>query len=158
MSLICSIVFCTAGIGFSPHLSRLQGPRVDGYDGNGAVQAASALRLYRVDTSFSHVSTKRLTSAFVEFHPKLIRKAPSASTGSIPMASSTWDRFTLPEEHADPDDSATPSRSKRIRAVSAFRPAIAKESVFGRRPAAAPNTTASGAIRRSSASAKSRRV
>ena len=36
-----------------------------------------------------------------------------------PMASSTCDGCTLPDEQADPDDTAIPSRSRAIRAVSA---------------------------------------
>src|SRR3954466_6229964 len=108
-------------------------------------QAALARRLYRVAITFSHVITKRMTSSFVEFHPKLTRMAPSERAGSTFMAESTWDRFTFPDEQAEPEDRATPWRSKAIRAVSARRPGIAKVKVFGSRSALAPNTTASGA-------------
>ena len=100
-----------------------------------AVQAAVALRSYRVATSFSHAERKRSASSFVEFQPKLTRMAPSASAGGTPMASRTCERRTLPEEQAEPDETATPSRSNRISAVSARMPGIAKARVFGSRGA-----------------------
>ena len=49
------------------------------------------------------------------------------------MASSTWDGCTFPEEHAEPEDTAIPSRSKPITAVSAFRPGTVNSVVFGSR-------------------------
>ena len=119
-------------------------------------QAALAFRLYRVAATFSHVSAKCVTSSKVEFHPKLTRMAPAASAGSTPMASSTCERRTLPEEQAEPDDTATPARSKAISAVSALRPGTAKAQVLGSREAPEPKTTASGAICLSRASASSR--
>ena len=51
------------------------------------------------------------------------------------MAASTCDGATLPEEQAAPDDTATPSRSKAITAVSAFMPGTANSVVFGSRAA-----------------------
>ena len=52
------------------------------------------------------------------------------------MASSTWLRATLPEEQAEPELTATPSRSSAISAVSAVMPGTAKQLVFGRRSGA----------------------
>ena len=43
------------------------------------------------------------------------------------MAESTWDGWTLPEEQAEPEDTAMPSRSKPITAVSALSRARRKE-------------------------------
>jgi len=43
------------------------------------------------------------------------------SSGATPMAVSTWDWVTLPEEQAEPDETAMPSRSKFISRVSAVR-------------------------------------
>ena len=54
------------------------------------------------------------------------------------MASRTCERRTLPEEQAEPDETATPSRSNRISAVSARMPGIAKARVFGSRAASRP--------------------
>ncbi len=47
------------------------------------------------------------------------------------MAAKTWDGVTFPEEQAAPDDTATPSRSKAITAVSAFIPATENSVVLG---------------------------
>ncbi len=49
------------------------------------------------------------------------------------MASSTWDGCTLPEEQAEPEETAIPSRSKPITAVSALRPGAVNSVVFGSR-------------------------
>jgi hypothetical protein len=48
------------------------------------------------------------------------------------MAASTWEGCTLPEEQAAPEETAMPSRSKAMTAVSAFMPATANNVVFGR--------------------------
>ena len=45
--------------------------------------------------------------------PRLTRTAPRASSGGTPMAASTWEGWTLPDEQAAPEDTAMPSRSKR---------------------------------------------
>ena len=49
------------------------------------------------------------------------------------MACSTCDGWTLPDEQAEPEDTATPARSKPITAVSAFRPGTVNSVVFGSR-------------------------
>ncbi len=41
--------------------------------------------------------------------PRLSRTAPCASSGPTPMAASTWDGWTLPEEQAEPEETAIPS-------------------------------------------------
>ena len=64
-------------------------------------------------------------------------------------------RATLPEEQAEPDDAATPSRSSAIARVCAAIPGAAKALVLGRRGALIPRNRASGsiaAIRRSASS------
>src|SRR5262247_2450493 len=78
------------------------------------------------------------TSDSVVLRPRLTRTAPRANSGATPMAASTCDGATLPDEQAAPDDTATPSRSKAITAVSAFRPGTLKRVVFGSRADAAP--------------------
>ena len=72
--------------------------------------------------SFLQASRNRSTSAFVVVQPRLTRTAPRRSDGETPMAARTCEGCTLPDEQAAPDDTATPSRSKAIMAVSAFTP------------------------------------
>ncbi len=47
------------------------------------------------------------------------------------MAASTCERPTLPDEQAEPDETATPCRSSAISSVSAENPGTAKQLVFG---------------------------
>ena len=54
------------------------------------------------------------------------------------MAARTWEGCTFPDEQAAPEETATPSRSKAITAVSAFTPADANRVVFGSRSARIP--------------------
>ena len=61
------------------------------------------------------------------------------------MAARTWDGATFPDEQAAPDDTATPSRSKAMTAVSAFIPLTENSVVLGSRAASAPKKTAFGA-------------
>src|SRR5882672_9724009 len=49
------------------------------------------------------------------------------------MAARTCEGATLPDEHAAPDDTATPSRSNPITVVSAFVPGTANSVVLGSR-------------------------
>ena len=72
------------------------------------------------------------------------------------MASSTWEGWTLPEEQAEPEETATPSRSKPITAVSALRPGAVNSVVFGSRGTSAQNTRRS-AVCRSPFSRRSRK-
>src|ERR1700719_3974305 len=83
-------------------------------------------------------------SASVVAQPRLKRTAPRVSEVETPMAARTWEGWTLPDEQAAPDDTAMPSRSKEMTAVSAFMPSTAKRVVFGSRWAAAPKITAAG--------------
>ena len=83
-------------------------------------------------------------SASVVDQPRLSRTAPCASSGPKPMASTTCDGWTLPEEQAEPDDTAIPARSKPITAVSARSPGTANKTVFGNRCTSSENTTAPG--------------
>ena len=86
-----------------------------------AVQAAFALRLYRVrDHLFARVrkADHVLHSGIPpETHAQW---RPRPAPARPPSPSSTCERRTLPDEQAEPDDSATPSRSKAISAVSAL--------------------------------------
>ena len=88
--------------------------------------------------------------------PRLTRTAPRAMAGSTPMAASTCDGWTFPDEQAAPEDTETPSRSKAMMAVSAFAPGRAKSVVLGSRSAPTPTMTAAGVAVRSPASSPSR--
>jgi hypothetical protein len=66
--------------------------------------------------------------------------------GTISVAASKWAGCTLPEEQAAPEETAIPSSSKVMTAVSAFMPSTPNNVVFGRRPAASPKMTACGEI------------
>jgi len=70
-------------------------------------------------------------SASLVAGPALTRTAPRASSPATPMAASTWDGATLPDEQAEPEETATPSRSKAITRVSALAPGIATSVVLG---------------------------
>ncbi len=50
----------------------------------------------------------------------------------------------MPDEQAEPDETATPARSSAISSVAAAMPGAAKASVLASRGASAPKTTASG--------------
>ena len=67
-----------------------------------------------------------------------------ASFGGTPIAASTWLGATLPDEQAEPDETATPSRSSAITSVSAAIPSTPTQSVCGSRGAPAPKTVAAG--------------
>ena len=69
---------------------------------------------------------------------------PRATSSGSPIAFRTWLAETLPEEHADPAETAIPARSKAITAVSAGRPRTAKSVVLGIRSTPVPKTLASG--------------
>ena len=86
-----------------------------------------------IGTAFSKPSRKQSTSDSVVVGPRLTRIAPRASAGATPMAASTCEGATLPDEQAAPEDTATPSRSKAITAVSAFMPGTANSVVLGSR-------------------------
>src|SRR5579864_3282934 len=83
--------------------------------------------------SFLQAPRKRPISASVVLQPRLTRTAPRVSAGETPIAARTWDGCTLPDEQAAPDETAMPSRSKAITAVSAFMPGAANSVVLGSR-------------------------
>src|SRR3546814_18166686 len=84
-------------------------------------------------------------SAGVLAQPSETRIAAPASSALAPMAASTWEGCTLPDEQAEPELTATPARSSAMIWVSAGRPANATQEVLGSRGAAAPKILASGA-------------
>ena len=88
--------------------------------------------------------------------PRLTRTAPRASDAETPIAASTWEGVTLPEEQAAPEETAIPSRSKAMTAVSAFMPGTANSVVLGSRSAPDPKMITSGEIAFSPASSLSR--
>ena len=89
--------------------------------------------LSRLSASLRQPSRHRSTSASRVDQPILSRTAPWAISASNPIASSTWDGCTLPDEQAEPEDTAIPARSKPITAVSALRPGAVNKVVLGNR-------------------------
>ena len=77
-------------------------------------------------------------SKTVEFQPRLMRSAVSATAGDTPMARSTGDRVTLPEEQAAPALTQTPARSSAMTCVSALTPGMEMQVVLGSRATDAP--------------------
>src|SRR5580704_3424076 len=93
--------------------------------------AARPLRsLDKLPRSFIQASRNKSISFSLVVGPMLSRIAPETSLSDTPMAASTWDGVTLPDEQAEPEDTAKPSRSRLIRAVSARRPGVANRLVF----------------------------
>ena len=78
------------------------------------------------------------------------------ASGATPMAARTCEGATFPDEQAAPEDTATPSRSKAMTAVSAFMPGTENSVVLGSRAASAPKMTAFGAMALIPASSRSR--
>ena len=72
-----------------------------------------------------------MTSSSVVSMPSETRKALAAASSSNPSAPSTRLTFTLPDEHAEPADTAKPARSIAITCVSPFHPGVAKQLVLG---------------------------
>src|SRR5580693_6068737 len=91
---------------------------------------------------------KRSTSASVDAQPRLRRMAPRANSGRTPIAASTCDGDTLPDEHAEPELTATPARSSAIISVAASTPGTAKQTVLGSRDVASAKIIASAATER----------
>src|SRR5258707_5933146 len=83
-------------------------------------------------------SIKRSISDSVVLGPRLTRTAACASCAGTPMAESTCEGWTLPDEQAAPEETAIPSRSNAITAGSALLSGGAHKGVVGRRPGAAP--------------------
>ena len=109
------------------HPQRFQGPRVE-FDGfQAACISPGAIRFSTSCQALANISMSDL----VDSQPKLIRIAAWASAGGAPIAARTWLGPTLPEEHAEPDDTATPAKSRAITRVSAEVPATATQSVWG---------------------------
>src|SRR4029078_6682953 len=67
-----------------------------------------------------------------------------ASAGSTLIAARTWEACTLPDEHAEPDDTATPLRAKALIAVSPFNPRTVNRLVFAGRGTFSPKITTCG--------------
>jgi hypothetical protein len=72
------------------------------------------------------------------FQPQLILIAVSDSAGSTPMAESTADRVTLPDEQAAPALTQTPAKSRAMTCVSAFTRGMEMQVVFTNRGTSAP--------------------
>src|SRR5262249_59785337 len=94
-------------------------------------------RVCRRSRSVQHATNASISAAVV-VQPRLTRIAHSASSGGTPMASSTADLRTRPEEQAEPALTAIPARSKAMICVSLAAPGMDRQLVLGRRGASAP--------------------
>src|SRR5712671_5601179 len=121
-------------------------------------QAAMSLDLLLSNAPDTLIQARRnlSTSFSVVVAPRLTRTAPRARSAPAPMAARTCEGATFPDEQAAPEDTATPSRSKAITAVSAFMPGKARSVVFGRRSTFSANITIVGVAERRPASSRSR--
>src|SRR5712664_2950134 len=91
--------------------------------------------------SFIQALRKKSISFSALWGPILSRIAPELRFPATPMAASTCDAATLPDEQAEPDDTAKPIRSRLISAVSARNPGAENRLVLANRSALWPNTT-----------------
>src|SRR2546428_12219845 len=83
-------------------------------------------------------SIKRSISDSVVLGPRLTRTAARASCAGTPMAESTCEGWTLPEEQAAPEETAIPSRSNAITAGVGLVFRAAARGGGGGRPRPAP--------------------
>src|SRR3984893_6449273 len=121
-----STVSCTAGILPSAAFSRTAGWISRLWLWSSCLALRSSLQAATADDSLSNVPdtliqarmSRSIADSLVT-GPTLTRTAPGTSPGGTPLAASTWEGWTLPEEQAAPEDTATPSRSKAMTAVSA---------------------------------------
>src|SRR3990172_4429101 len=72
--------------------------------------------------------------------PKEARMLPPSRAGLSRIARNTWEGCTLPTWHADPAETATPSRSSAATSVWASIPSKARFDVWGRRGLLCPFT------------------
>src|SRR5471032_514462 len=109
----CSTVSCTAGILPSPHGFKDRGLDLSVMVGSliasrsfllAPPHAASACFLSSDETTVFQAVSRRSTSASVVFQQRLTRTEPRARLGSTPIAASTCEACTLPDEQAEPDD------------------------------------------------------
>src|SRR5205809_140836 len=123
-----------------------------------AGQTATAAESRSRATTPASASTNRSTSAAVVDLPTVTRSEPFASSRSIPSASRTCEGSVSPEVHAEPLDTANPSRSRATMSDSPSVPGMQKEALFGRRSVGCPFSTASGTRARTPAMTRSRSV
>src|SRR5438093_210633 len=120
-----------------------------------AAQTATAAASRSRATTRVSASTNRSTSASVVERPAVTRSDPFATPRATPSARRTWEGSVSPEVHADPLDTAKPSRSSATISDSPSVPGTQNDALFGRRSVGCPFSTASGtpvrtpAIRRS---------
>ncbi len=93
--------------------------------------------------SRNHLAAQTLSPPLVVCLPKLNRNVPRASSALIPIAVSTCDGSTAPDEHAAPVEQANPFKSSAITSASPSIPSNVIFVVFGVRAPSAPFTRAS---------------
>ena len=95
-------------------------------------------------------------SASVFAAPRLKRIDPSVRAWGRPIAFRTCDGSSVPDEHADPDDTAMPARSSPISSDSASTRSMLMLVVFGTRGDAAPLRSVPETLDSTPASSRSR--
>src|SRR5437867_10110439 len=98
------------------------------------------------------------TSAMVLQRPMVKQSEPSISCGAQPMARSTCDGVPVRWAHADPEEAATPHRSRSRSTLSALAPRRTRLTWWGRRPRREPVSRHSGSEARTVSTRWSRRA
>ena len=93
--------------------------------------------------SRSEPATSRATCSVIS-PPKLNRTAVWATTGSMPIAMSTWDGSSRPAAHADPLEHTTPRCSSSSSTASPLMPGKQNDAIDGSRKLRVPGEHRSG--------------
>ncbi len=112
--------------------------------------AAPAVTARSRSTRPGATATTRATSSAVVANPRLKRIAFCVSCGSRPIALSTCDGSRVPDEQADPVETAMPSRSKAMTSDSASMPSKPMLLVLATRASRRPLTCVPGTAASSS--------
>lgn len=115
-------------------------------------EGVSPMIFYRTDCADMALNEADIDEAFIASARSIVvtgthfSKPHSASSAGTCIAASTWLAPTLPDEQAEPEETARPRRSSPIIATAFFNPGTAKLLVLPIRSAFSANTTRSGAI------------
>src|SRR6185437_15242063 len=119
-------------------------------------QATAPVNRRALATSAGKSSAMRSMHSSVVRAPRLMRTADTARSRGTPNAARTCDGSTLPLVHAEPDEHATPARSRAMSMDSLSVPGTDTLKMCGARGPPPPFTTASGMRARSVRSRRSR--
>src|SRR5688572_885357 len=114
------------------------------------------VRLRSFSTTPGSTAITRSISVSVLTAPRLNRSEFCVRCGGKPIAFSTWQGSSVPEEHAEPVDTATPSRSSAINSDSASVRSKLMFVVLGTRGERTPFNAVPATLRRMPSSRRSR--